>query len=39
MQSVEFGWHAPSFPTDGADADTFLEQMHTHLQLMDGHLT
>ena len=39
MPSVDFGWHAPSFPTDGSDANTFLGQMHTHLQLMDGHLT
>ena len=39
MPSVNFGWHAPSFPVDGSDADSFLEQMHTHLQLIDGHLT
>ncbi len=39
MPSIDFGWHAPSFPVDGSDAGSFLEQMHTHLQVMDGHLT
>ena len=39
MPLVDFGWHAPSFPADGSDANAFLEQMHRHLQLMDGHLT
>ena len=39
MPSIDFGWHAPSFPMDGSDANAFLQQMHTHLQLMDGHLT
>ncbi len=39
MPLVDFGWHAPSFPVDGSHPDTFLKQMHKHLQLMDGHLT
>lgn len=39
MPSIDFGWHAPSFPMDGSGADAFLEQMHTHLRLVDGHLT
>lgn len=39
MPSIDFGWHAPSFPVDGSDASSFQEQMHTNLQLIDGHLT
>lgn len=39
MNQIDFGWHAPSFPVDGSDADSFLAQMHTNLQAMDGHLT
>ena len=39
MASVDFGWHAPSFPADGSGASAFLEQMNRQLQIMDGHLT
>ena len=39
MPSVDFGWHAPSFPVDGSDPNSFLEQIDTHLQLIGGHLT
>ncbi len=39
MPSVDFGWHAPSFPVDGSDPNSFLEQIDTHLQLIGGHMT
>ena len=38
MPSVDFGWHAPSFPVDGSDPNSFLEQIDTHLQLIGGHM-
>ena len=39
MLSVDFGWHAPSYPVDGSDPNSFLEQIETHLQLIDSHVT
>ena len=39
MLSVDFGWHAPSFPVDGSDPNSFLDQFEAHLQLIDGHMT
>jgi alkanesulfonate monooxygenase SsuD/methylene tetrahydromethanopterin reductase-like flavin-dependent oxidoreductase (luciferase family) len=35
MSALRFGWHMPSFPMDGSDGATFVEQIHHILQRIE----
>ena len=32
MGALRFGWHMPSFPMDGSDGATFVEQIHDFIR-------
>jgi alkanesulfonate monooxygenase SsuD/methylene tetrahydromethanopterin reductase-like flavin-dependent oxidoreductase (luciferase family) len=35
MSELKFGWHMPSFPMDGSDGPTFVEQIHENLRRIE----
>ncbi|MBV7328274.1 LLM class flavin-dependent oxidoreductase [Chloroflexi bacterium TSY] len=37
MTDLKFGWHMHSFPVDGSDGPTFMEQIHTTMQVLHPH--
>lgn len=39
MAPIDYGWHMPSFPTDGSAAGPFLDQLHANLATLDGGFT
>ena len=37
MQQLQFGWHMPSYPVDGSNGSTFVEQIHSVLRRLQPH--